>query len=259
MSKDITKSKDGNEVDKGDGENQLIVSGDDIKDMLSDLQDQYKQNIRQHLYSTYTFRKLLHQNKNTMVHLPKRISYSPRKVTAEILREKFVYDYSNVNGKLDVISSDKVIDRNSADDFKAIMNQEIMASVESKLFKKLKYKNPDLDEEEFLNFFETKILPQKEKLTNGVLLKLNDVIRGINYEFVPSKRKAIKYTNILDNCQAIYEDENDDQKYLGFIKTCEKLFYKDGIDKKYVNKRFKLHGEVIVSDSDSNQELSEMD
>ncbi|KAL6927100.1 hypothetical protein ACO0SA_003390 [Hanseniaspora valbyensis] len=238
--------------------NDTFFSNEDILDSLSNLQDQYAKNIRQHLYSTYILRKVLKQNNNTMVHLPKRVSFWPRKVTADTLKERLAYDYTNETDDFSVVSnSNETIDSNSNDNIYSLMNSEIMARFQSKLFEKLREKDENFTEEDFLKFLDSKILPKQNMISESILTKFEAILRSMNYEFVANKRKAITYKNVLRNSRPIYEEDVYTDKYEAFVLKCEKLFSKKIIDDNYVSNRFKIHGDIIISDDEEEEEEEE--
>ena len=242
--------------------NDTFISNEDIIDSLSNLQDQYAKNIRQHLYSTYILRKVLKQNNNAMVHLPKRVSFWPRKVTADMLKERLAYDYTNETDDFSVVFSndnndEETIDSNNNDNIYSLMNSEIMARVQSKLFEKLREKDENFTEEDFLKFLDSKILPKQNMISESILTKFEAILRSMNYEFVANKRKAITYKNVLRNSRPIYEEDVYTDKYEKFVLKCEKLFSKKIIDDNYVSNRFKIHGDIIISDDDDDEEEEE--
>lgn len=225
-----------------------------ILELLADLQDQYRENTRQHLYSTYILRKVLHHQKDRNVQLPRRISYWPRKVTADIIKEKLVYDYYDEDRDINLVTAEQeVVEEDRTSNVEALVNSELMAGVQALFYKKLKAKNQNLNEDEFLDFFEMKILPKKKQLTASILNKFDDVLRSMNYEFVSSRGKSIDYTNVLKHCGSIYEEDKDEPKYELLERKCDALFSEKIIKEKYVNNNFKIHGDIIVSDDDEEE------
>lgn len=240
-------------VDDPGSRSNEVVSNDDILELLADLQQQYRENTRQHLYSTYILRKVLHHNKNKNIQLPKRISYWPRKVTADILKEKLIYDYYDDECDINVVTDEQQAEEHSTDDREALINSELMASIQALFYKKLKAKNHNLNEDEFLDFFDLKILPKKQQLTASILNKFDDVLRSMNYEFVSSRGEAINYTNVLKHCRSIYEEDKDETKYELLARKCDELFSEKVIKDNYVSNNFKMHGDIIVSDDEEEE------
>ena len=241
----------------------------EFKEILTDIQVDYKNNLRQHLYSISVLRKVLHYNKNDKVTFPRRLSYWPRKQTADLIKKKLIYEYvdeyQDFKSIVDLqeVKRRKISSTNKeskAVDAENMFKHEIFSSFQGKLFQKIiskKRDNEDTDRltEKFLSIMETKVNKNKNDILDNVTITFDDIIRGINYTKKSSRNKAISYKNVLANCDIIYEDNDDSTRYDVLKSKLETMFSKSSIAEKYVENKFKLHGKVIVSESESDTEI----
>lgn len=241
----------------------------ELKEILTDIQVDYKNNLRQHLYSVSVLRKVLHYNKNDKVTFPKRLSYWPRKQTADFLKRKLTYDYIDEYQDFDSIVDMQDVKRrkissanteNKAVDTENMFKHEIYSSFQRKLYEKIisnKRDNEDTDRitEKFLSIMENKVNKNKNDILDNVTITFDDIIRGMNYTKKSTRKKAISYKSVLENCDIIYEDVDDMARYDALKSKLEAMFSKSAIAEKYVDDKFKLHGEVIVSESESDTEI----
>lgn len=240
----------------------------EFKEILTDIQIDYKNNLRQHLYSISVLRKVLHYNKNDKVTFPKRLSYWPRKQTAEFLKRKLKYDYvdeyEDHNSIVDVQVAKKrkktLKNTNEKEaEMENMFKHEVYSSFQRKVLEKL-LKNSKNDEdadritEKFLSLMESNINKKRNEITDNITITFDDIIRGINYTQKSSDKKAISYKNVLENCDIIYEDIDDETRFDALKSKLGTMFSKTAIAEKYVDDKFKLHGEVIISESESDMD-----
>lgn len=252
-----------NEISKEDLKNLA-----EYKEILTEIQVDYKNNLRQHLYSILVLKKVLNCNKNDRIIFPKRLSYWPRKQTADYLKKKLRFDYvdeyEDYNSIVDIQDVKKrknnpaSVDEQELD-VEQLFKHEVYSAFQRKLLEKITSKFGNDKEVEtitqkFLSLMESNVNNNKNEIIDNVVVTFDDIIRGINYTKRPSKRKAISYKDVLKNCDIIYDDIDNPMRYEAFKSNLESLFSMNKIAENCIDDKFKLHGEIIVSESESDSD-----
>lgn len=236
----------------------------EYKEVITEIQVDYKNNLRQHLYSILVLRKALNCNKNDKVVLPKRLSYWPRQQTAEYLKKKLKFDYvdeyEDYNSIVDIQNFKKrkknPASSNEQDlDVEQFFKHDVYSAFQRKLLEKI-ISNSENDEEadsiheKFLSIMESEVNNNKSEIIDNVVVTFDDIIRGINYTKRPLKKKVISYRDVLKNCDIIYDDIDNPMRFEALKSNMESLFSLDKIAENCIDDKFKLHGEIIVSESE---------
>lgn len=240
----------------------------EYKEVLTEIQIDYKNNLRQHLYSILVLRKVLNCNKNDRVVFPKRLSYWPRKQTADYLKKKLKFDYvdeyEDYNSIVD-IQDVKKRKKNSATqdeqdlDVEQLFKHEVYSAFQRKLLEKIT-SNSENDEEvdtitqKFLSLMESDVNKNKNEIIDNIAVTFDDIIRGINYTKRSSQKRAISYKDVLRNCDIIYDDVDNPMRFEALKSNLESLFSMNKIAENCIDDKFKLHGEIIVSESESDSD-----
>ncbi|KAL6935676.1 uncharacterized protein HGUI_01822 [Hanseniaspora guilliermondii] len=234
----------------------------EYKEVITEIQIDYKNNLRQHLYSILVLRKVLDCNKNDKVTFPKRLSFWPRKQTAEYLKKKLRFDYvdeyEDYNSIVDIQhvkkrkKNSEIADEEELD-VEEFFKHEVYSAFQRKLLEKAINKATSEEEvdaitQRFLSSMEYDINKNKNEITDNIVITFDDVIRGINYTKRPSNKRAISYKDVLNNCDIIYDDIDNPLRFETLKNNTESLFSMNKIAENCVDDKFKLHGEIIVSD-----------